>query len=339
MIPAMRKVVRLPSGPSLETLALTEEPMPSPGPGEVLMRVHASSLNFHDYLVVAGHIPHPAGRIPMSDGAGEIAALGDGVTELAVGQRVIGSFFPDWIDGTATRANTAAVTGESIDGFAADHVVFPARSLVPMPAGWSFAEAACLACAGITAWRALVVEAELKAGETILIPGSGGLALFCHQLAESLGIRAIAISSSEAKLARLRKLGADVLINYRATPEWSEAVLEATGGEGVDAVLEIGGASTFEQSVRSVRTQGRVLLIGTTANAVPPMPHRDLIMRSLRMQGMAVGSVAMLRDHCAFVAERDLRPVIDRTFPLDRLGEAFTFQLRGEHFGKIAVTL
>lgn len=339
MIPDTRKVVRLPSGPTLETLAVTEEPMPSPGPGEVLIRVHASSLNFHDYLVAAGYIPQPAGRIPMSDCAGEILAIGEGVADFAVGDRVIGSFFPDWIDGTATRANTAFVTGESIDGFGADHVVFPARSLVPMPAGWSFAEAACLPCAGLTAWRALMVEAELKAGDTILIPGSGGLALFCHQLASALDVRAVAISSSDAKLARLRALGADILINYRDTPEWSDAVLAATGGEGVDAVLEIGGESTFEQSVRSVRTQGRLLLVGTTANAVPPMPHRDLIMRSLRLQGMAVGSVAMLRDYVAFCASHDLRPVIDSDFPLERLGDGFAYQLRGEHFGKITVTL
>ncbi|WP_066555987.1 zinc-dependent alcohol dehydrogenase family protein [Croceicoccus bisphenolivorans] len=339
MIPATRKVVRLRENPTLETLIVTEEAMPLPGPGEVLMQVYASSLNFHDYLVAAGHIPQPAGRIPMSDGAGAIVSVGEGVSGLAIGDKVIGSFFPDWLDGHATRQNCAAVSGESIDGFGASHVVVPASSLVAMPEGWTFEEAATLPCAGLTAWRALVVEAELKAGDSILLPGSGGLAIFCHQLAEALGIRAFAISSGDAKLERLKALGADVLINYRTTPEWSVPVVAATDGEGVDAVLEIGGAATFEQSVAAVRNQGRVIVVGTTANDVPPVPHRDLIMRSLRLQGMAVGSVAHLRDYIDFVASHDLRPVIDASYPLERLGDAFAYQLRGEHFGKIVVTI
>lgn len=313
--------------------------MPSPDPGEVLMRVHASSLNFHDYLVVEGHIPQPPDRIPMSDGAGEIVAIGPDVTGRSISDKVIGAFFPDWIDGQATRANTAAVTGETVDGFGADYVVVPATSLVPMPDGWSFEEAATLPCAGLTAWRVLVVEGQLGKGDSVLIPGSGGLALFCHQLAEAMGVRTFAISSAGEKLERLRKLGADVLINYRECPEWSDPVLAATDGEGVDAVLEIGGESTFEQSIQSVRNQGRIILVGTTANGVPPMPHRDLIMRSLRLQGMAVGSIAQFREYLSFVTRHDLRPVIDSTFPLDRLGEAFAYQLQGSHFGKIVVTL
>lgn len=334
-----RKILRLSGKPTLKNLTLSTEPIPEPGPGEILMRVHASSLNFHDYLVAAGHIPQPAGRVPMSDGAGEIVALGRDVADFAVGDRVIGAFFPDWRDGRASRANNAAISGETIDGFAADYVGVPAASLCRIPDGWSYEEAATLPCAGLTAWRVMTVEAELRAGDSILLPGSGGLSVFCHQLAAAMGVTAVATSSSDIKLKRLSALGARHKINYSTTPDWSRHVVDLTGGEGVDAALEIGGQSTFEQSVASVRNQGRVIVVGTTANQPPDLPLRDVVMRSIRVQGMAVGSVAHFRDYLAFIAKHDLRPVIDSSFPLERLGEAFEYQLSGRHFGKIVVTI
>lgn len=334
-----RRVIRLPANPTLDGLRVSNEAVPQPGPGEVLVRIHASSLNFHDYLVAAGHIPQPEGRIPMSDGAGEVVKLGENFTWPDVGQRVIGAFFPDWLDGPAQLTKTAAISGETIDGFAADHVVVPAASLCPIPPGWSYEEAACLPCAGLTAWRILMIEAELKAGDRVLLPGSGGLAVFCHQIAAAAGITAIATSSSDVKLQRLASLGARYGINYGTTPDWSGRVLELTDGCGVDAVLEIGGQSTFAQSVAAVRDQGRIITVGSTANDAPVLPLRDVVMRSIRVQGMAVGSRAHMQEYLAFVTRHDLRPVIDCSFPLERLGEAFAYQLEARHFGKIVVTL
>lgn len=334
-----RAIVRLAAQPTLDTVAVTTEAVPAPGPGDVLLRVRASSLNYHDYLVVAGFIPQPAGRVPMSDGAGEVAALGDGVTGWSVGDRAMGAFFPNWTSGAPTDANNAAISGETIDGFAATHVVVPAHSLTRMADGWSFAEAATLPCAGLTAWRALCVEGQLMAGATVLLPGSGGLSVFMLQLAKALGIGTIMISSSDEKLARLKAMGADILINYRSDPDWALTVRDRTGGRGVDLALDIGGQSTFAKSVAACRMGGHVIVVGTTSNAVPELPLRDVVMRHIRVGGMAVGSVAQLGDLVQFAQDYALRPVIDRCFPLAELGEAFRYQLTGAHLGKIVITL
>ena len=265
----------------------------------------------------------------MSDGAGEIAALGSGVGGWAVGDRAMGAFFPDWTGGAPTDANTEAISGETIDGFAAEFAVVPAHSLCRMPAGWSFAEAATLPCAGLTAWRALRVEGRLVSGATVLLPGSGGLSVYMLQIAKALGIRVIVISSSDDKLARLAALGADHGINYRTDPEWGAEVRALTGGAGADLVLEIGGQSTIEQSVAACRMAGQIMVVGSTSNAAPVLPLRDVVMHHIRIVGMAVGSVAQLGELADFVEQHDLRPVIDRAFPLEQLGEAFQYQLTG----------
>jgi NADPH:quinone reductase-like Zn-dependent oxidoreductase len=331
------RVIRLSGRPGLDALAVSREPVPEPGPGEVLLRVHATSLNYHDYLVVS-HATE-AGRIPMSDGAGVVAALGEGVGGLAIGDRVMGAFFPHWIDGAPTEANNAALTGESVDGFAAEYAVVPAGSLCPMPAGWTFDEAATLPCAGLTAWRALRIEGRLEAGATVLLPGSGGLSVYMLQLARALDMTAILTSSSDEKLERLAWLGADHGINYRQVPQWSESVRALTGGIGADLVLDIGGQSTLAQSVASCRMGGQIMLVGSTGNAAPELPLRDVVMRHIRIVGMAVGSVAHLRELVAFLDQTGMRPVIDSHFPLEQLGDAFRHQLSGRHFGKIVVRL
>ena len=334
-----RRVIRLAAQPTLDTLAVTEEPIPAPGPGEVLLRIHATSLNYHDYLVVAGLIPQPAGRVPMSDGAGEVVALGGDGSGWVVGERVIGAFFPHWIDGKPNAQNNRAISGESIDGFAAEYVVVPAASLVRMPAEWSYDEAATLPCAGLTAWRALRVEGNLGPGDSALLPGSGGLSVYALQLAKALGLTTIMTSSSNAKLARLGQLGADHLVNYRETLDWGSTVRTLTGETGVDLVLEIGGQSSFAQSVAACRMGGRVMVVGTTSNQVPELPLRDVVMRHIIVGGLAVGSVAHLRDLVAFVEGHRIRPVIDRRFAIEDLGEAFRYQLTGAHLGKIVVIL
>ncbi|MBB5685908.1 zinc-dependent alcohol dehydrogenase family protein [Sphingobium boeckii] len=333
------RVIRLPDQPTLDTMALSHVPIPQPGPDDVLMRVRATSLNFHDYLVVGGFIPVPAGRVPMSDGAGEIVALGAHVTGFAVGDRVMGAFFPDWVDGIPTDLNNARISGETTDGFAAEHVVIPAHSLTPMPKGWSFAEAATLPCAGLTAWRALVVEGDLAAGDTVLLPGSGGLSVYALQIAKALGLTAIVTSSSDEKLKRLAALGADQGINYRTDPAWGKAVRALTKGIGADLVIEIGGQSSFAQSVTACRMGGRIMVVGSTANGAPELPLRDVVMHHIRVNGMAVGSVSQLRNLVSFVETHAIHPIIDRAFAIDQLAEAFRYQLTGAHLGKIAVTL
>jgi NADPH:quinone reductase-like Zn-dependent oxidoreductase len=335
----MGRILRLPARPTLDTLAITQEAIPVPGIGEALVRVRATSLNYHDYLVVAGHIPQPEGRVPMSDGAGEVAALGPNVTGVGIGDYVMGAFFPHWLGGEPTARNNDAISGENIDGFAAEYVVVPANSLVPMPARWSFEEAATLPCAGLTAWRALKVEGDLGADDIVLLPGSGGLSVYALQLAKAMGVTTILTSSSNDKLARLADLGADHLINYREKPEWGAAVQSLTGDRGVDLVLEIGGQSSFAQSVAACRMGGRVMVVGSTSNALPELPLRDVVMRHIKVGGMAVGSVAQLRDLVAFVEQHGIRPIIDRRFSLEELGDAFRYQLTGAHLGKIVVAI
>lgn len=332
------RIVRLAAQPTLENLAVSRAAIPQPGAGEVLLRLRASSLNFHDYLVAAGFIPVAQGRVPMSDGAGEVAMLGEGVTGWSVGARVMGAFFPLWIDGPPDQANNARVAGETWDGFAADYVVVPAASLVAIPDAWSFAEAATLPCAGLTAWRVLVEEGRLEPGQSVLLPGSGGLCLFALQIAHARGLTVWSTSSSAEKLARLKAMGADHLVNYREESAWGEAIRAANGGEGLDLVLEIGGQSSFVQSIRATRMGGKVVVVGTTANGMPEMPLSEVIMRHIRVDGIAVGSVAMLRDLTAFLVQHGLRPVIDRDFPLEQLADAFRYQLTGGHFGKITIS-
>ena len=329
------RIIRLAAKPTLDTLTVSRAPIPQPGPGEVLLRLRASSLNFHDYLVVAGYIPVTPGLIPLSDGAGEVAALGEDVSDWTVGDRVMGAFFPRWIDGPPNRTNNSAISGETADGFAADYVVMPAASLTAIPDGWSFAQAATLPCAGLTAWRFLVAEGQVQAGDSVLLPGSGGLCLFALQIARALGLTIWSTTSTDAKADRLRAMGADHIVNYRADPGWGDTIRAATGGEGVDRVLEIGGQSSFVQSVRACRMGGKVVVVGTTANGAPELPLSDVVMRHIRVDGIAVGSVTQLRDLVAFLTTHDIRPVIDRHFPLKQLADAFRYQLSGAHFGKI----
>lgn len=333
------RAVRLTAVPTLETLQVTQRPMPTPGPGEVVLRIRASSLNFHDYLVVAGQIPTVVGMVPMSDGAGDVIALGPNVADLAPGDRVMGAFFPLWRDGPPTDANNALISGENIDGFAAEHVVVPATSLTPIPAGWSYAEAATLPCAGLTAWRALVVEGQLARGSSVLLPGSGGLSVFAMQIAKAFGITTIMISSSDDKLRRLRDLGADHGVNYHAAPDWGTVARRIAGGVGVDLVLEIGGQSSFAQSVEACRMGGQIIVVGTTANGAPELPLRDVVMRHIHVTGMAVGSVAELGRLAAFMDRHAIRPIIERTFPIEELADAFRYQLSRQHLGKVVVTI
>ena len=327
----MMRAVRLRAPASLDNLTLTDLADPGqPGPGEIRVRLAASSLNFHDYAVVAGMIPAADGRIPMSDGAGVVEAVGEGVTQFAVGDPVVSIFFPDWIDGAPPTSAFTRVP---------DVVVTPDHWFTRVPAGYSAAEAATLTCAGLTAWRALFVDDAIRPGSTVLVQGSGGVSIFALQFAKAAGARVIATSSSDDKLARLKDLGADELINYKALPAWGAKAMELTGGRGVDCVVEIGGAGTLDQSMIATRVGGHVALIGVLAGFAGPVQTALLMAKNLRVQGLTVGSRQQQLDMIAGIEANAIRPVISDHFPLEGLADAFRHQAANKHFGKIVVDI
>ncbi len=333
-------VVRTGSPATLETLLPGTMADPGqPGPGEIRVRLTASSLNFHDYAVVKGMIPAPAGRIPMSDGAGTVEAVGDGVTQFKAGDTVVSIFFPDWIDGAAPASAFTRVPGDGIDGYAREVVVTPQHWFTRAPTGYSAAEAATLTCAGLTAWRALFVDDAVRPGSTVLVQGTGGVSIFALQFAKAAGARVIATSSSDAKLERLKALGADELINYKEVPAWGAKALELTGGKGVDTVVEIGGAGTLDQSMVATRVAGHVALIGVLAGFAGPIQTGLLMGKNLRVQGLTVGSRAQHLDMIAGIEANGIRPVISDHFPLANLADAFRHQEANRHFGKIVVDI
>jgi len=275
----------------------------------------------------------------MSDGAGEVLAVGAGVGEFAVGDLVVSTFFPDWLDGDFSSQGFRSVPGDGVDGFAREVVTMPATAFTPAPKGWSAAEAATITCAGVTAWRALVVNGGLKAGDSVLIQGSGGVSLYALQLAKLMGARVIATSSSDAKLERLRALGAEQLINYRSEPQWGKKVLDLTNGRGVDHVVEIGGAGTLPLSITAARIGGHIALIGVLAGISGAIPTAALMSKQIRLIGLTVGSRRHQRDLIRAVEVSGMRPVMDVSFPLAELGSAFEYEVTGRHFGKIAIAI
>ncbi|CAN0563802.1 unnamed protein product, partial [Laminaria digitata] len=252
--------VKKPGGPG--NLIIEDRADPKPAVGEILVRIHASSLNYHDFVVVMGGIPTDDGRIPMSDGAGEVVAVGEGVTKFKPGDKVVSLFFPNWQAGEIEAAGFASVPGDGADGFGAELVAAPETSFTRMPEGYSYQEAATLPCAALTAWRALMVEAKVKPGDWVLTQGTGGVSIFALQFAKAAGCRVISTSSSDEKLQRVKELGADHVINYKDTPDWGKAAKALTGGRGVDEVVEIGGPGTLAQSITASRPGDHISLIG-----------------------------------------------------------------------------
>ncbi len=332
------RAIRLRSPGGLDNLVAVdmEEPR-APGPGEVRVRLHASSLNYHDYGVASRPGWEADGRIPMSDGAGVVEAVGAGVEEFAPGDGVVSCFFPTWEDGPATLGGFATVPGDGVDGYARQGFTGAARHFTRAPRDFTHAEAATLTTAGLTAWRALVVEGGVKAGDTVLVLGTGGVSVFALQFARMMGARVAATSSSDEKLERARALGAEHTVNYRAHPDWGERIRDWTGGQGVDHVIEVGGPGTLPQSIAAVRVGGRIALIGVLTGRGGEVPTAALMVKQARLQGLIVGS---RREQCDMVRAIDacgFRPVIDRSFPLDGLAEAFRYQESGAHFGKICL--
>ena len=334
------KAVRIGDPATLDNLDVFEaDAPPAPGPGEVQVRLRASSLNFHDYAVVTGRIPAAAGRIPMSDGAGEVIAVGPGVTLFEEGDHVVSTFFPDWIDGIPPTTSFEGVPGDGIDGFAREIANVPELGLTRIPQGFTFAQAATLTCAGVTAWRALFVDDNLKPGDTVLVQGTGGVSIFALQLAKAAGAYVVATSSSDEKLERVRAMGADHTINYKSTPEWGDEVRKLTGGAGVDTIVEVGGPGTLNQSIRAIRVQGHIALIGVLTGQKGEVETARLMGKNARLQGLTVGSRAMQLDLIDAIEADGIEPVISDTFPLDRLADAFRHQESGDHLGKIVVEI
>jgi len=329
--------VKKPGGPG--NLVIEERADPAPGRGEILVRVKASSLNYHDFVVVMGGIPTPDGRIPMSDGAGEVVAVGEGTKKFKVGDKVLSLFFPNWNAGAPQMAGFASVPGDGADGFGAELVAAPETAFTRMPEGYSFEEAATLPCAALTAWRALMVEAKIKPGDWVLTQGTGGVSIFALQSAKAAGARVIATSSSDEKLKRLKELGADHLINYKDTPEWGKKAKELTGGRGVDEVVEIGGPGTLAQSIAASKMGGHISLIGVLTGVSGEVPTAALFSMNITMSGITVGSASMQEDMIAAIEANGIKPVLDQTFPLEKIAEAFGHQASQKHFGKIIVSI
>ena len=328
-------------GFGIENVAAAERPEPRPGPGEVLVGVRAASLNYRDLLIVKG-LYNPRLKLPrvlLSDGAGQVLEVGPGVTRFQPGQRVTGCFFQRWSAGPIDAQTARSALGGEIDGVLAEQVVLREEGLVPTPAHLSDAEAACLPCAALTAWNALV-EGGLRPGQAVLLLGTGGVSTFGLQLAAAAGARAIVTSRSAAKLERARALGAAETIDTSATPEWDKRVLELTGGEGVDHVVEVGGAGTLARSLKAARMGGTVHQIGVLAGGAGEVNLFPLIMKGVTLRGVFVGSRAMFEDMNRFLTARQaLRPLIDRRFPAAAIQNALRALERAEHQGKLVLEL
>lgn len=323
---------------SLDSLQVATIPDPgAPGPGAIRVRVEASSLNYHDLLVATGRLGAPPGRIPLSDAAGIVEAVGDGVTEFAVGDRVVSCFFPDWAAGPPRCSDFRGTPGDGVDGFAAEVVVRPATAFTRAPLDYSAAEAATLTTAGVTAWRALVVDGALKAGDAVAVLGSGGVSVFALQLAVHMGATVYATSSSDAKIERLQALGAQAAINYIDTPDWGSRLQELTGRRGVDHIIEVGGPATLRQSIIASRIGGHIALIGVLTGREGNVPTALLMAKQVRLQGLLVGSRSDQQDLVRALDVSSLRPVIDSIWPFGCLAEAFRHEERGSHFGKIVI--
>lgn len=332
------KAMTLPAPGGLDRLTLADRADPgAPGPQQIRVALHGSSLNYHDLGIATGKMPSADGRIPLADGAGTVEAVGEGVTEFAVGDMVVSCFFPDWQDGTPTIGDFSRTPGDGIDGFAQEHVVLPATAFTHAPKGYDAVEAATITTAGLTAWRALVVEAQIKAGDTLLLLGTGGVSIWALQIAKAMGARVAISSSSDEKLERAKALDADFTLNYRNDDHWGRTVRDWTGGRGVDHVVEVGGPGTLAQSIEAVRVGGHISLIGVLTGVSGEVPTAALMGKQARLQGLIVGSRREQQEFVRALETTGIRPVIDRRFPLDQLADAFQYEMDGSHFGKIGI--
>ena len=326
----------------IDNLRLVERETPSPGHGQVLVKVHACSLNYRDLLMVEGHY-NPRQRlplVPLSDGAGEVVEIGTGVSSVGVGDRVCGIFAQGWISGDPTQERIRSTTlGGPLDGMLAQYVVLDQHGVIKLPRFLSYSEAATLPCAAVTAWAALTKYRQLIAGQTVLLQGTGGVSIFALQFAKLLGAEVIITSSSDAKLERAQQLGADHLINYRDNPDWHKTARQLTAKVGVDHIVEVGGAGTFEKSLAAAKMGGFVATIGVLDGVSAPLSVIPILMSGLSVQGILVGSWDDFAAMNRAIDHHQLHPVVDQTFSMAEVPEAFALMKAGGHFGKIVVAL
>ncbi len=326
-------------GAGIESVAEVERPDPKPGHRQVLVKVKACSLNFRDLGIVRGSYRMPVREnvIPLSDGAGEVVEVGPGVTRVKAGDRVAGNFFQRWPGGESSADVHSSALGGSIDGMLADYALLEEDGAVKIPRHLSLEEGATLPCAGVTAWHAMMEHAKLKAGDTILLQGTGGVSIFGLQFAHAMGIRAIITSSSDEKLAHAKKLGAAFGINYKTTPEWDKAAMEFTGGAGVDHVVEVGGAATLARSFGAIRVGGKVSMIGGLSGGATELNPGLIFSRRANVQGISVGSTQMFLAMNRAIEVNAIKPVIDKVFAFADAQAAYKHMASGAHFGKIVI--
>ncbi len=335
------KTYRIDRFGAIDGLSLADAPEPKPGRGQILVRVRACSLNYRDLMVVRGQYGGgiAEGLVPLSDGAGEVVAIGEAVSRFAVGDRVAAGFFDRWQGGALTAALERSARGGAIDGMLAELVAVSEAGAVRVPDHLSFDEAATLPCAALTAWHALVRFGRVVPGEIVLTQGTGGVSMFAIQFARLLGARVFATSSSDEKLARVRALGAEAAINYRQHPEWQDQVRSLSDGAGADLVIEVGGPGTFTRSMRAAAPGGRIAVIGLLSGPGETIDPLMILRRRLRLEGVLVGSTEMFEEMNRAIARTGLRPVIDRVFPFADARAAYEHLAGGSHVGKVVISV
>ncbi len=327
------------TGGGYNNVSLGHREATAPRAGEIKVRLHANSLNYHDFSVVSGMWGPTEPRIPMADGAGVVLEVGEGVTEFSVGDHVVSTFFPTWLAGEPLVEGFATTPGDGVDGYAREVVTTIANAFTLAPKGWSHIEASTLTTAALTAWRALFSDDALKPGDTVLIQGTGGVSIFALQFAKMAGATVIATSSNDEKLERLKSFGADHLINYKKTPQWGNVVREITNHQGVDHVIEVGGPATLEQSMTAARIGGHISVIGILTGLGGEISIVSALIKQLRLQGVLVGNRTQQQEMIKAINANNMRPVIDKVFALENIVEAFRYQETNQHFGKICLEM
>lgn len=333
------KAIEIQGAAAFDNLRVVERPMPQPQRQEILIRVLATALNHRDVEIARGtyHTSFPLPLVPVSDGVGEVVAIGADVTRFKVGDRVCSTFWQRWVGGAFDMAEPSYQLGGPLDGLLTEYAALDEQAAVLAPMNLSDVEAATLPCAGVTAWHALVTEGSIKAGETVLVLGTGGVSLFALQFAVASGGRVVVTSSSDAKLERAKALGAFAGVNYRTRPDWSDAVLELTDGRGVDHIIEVGGPLSFAQSLKAARRGAQINVIGYLGGTEGTINPLDIFHRQVRVRGIPVGSRASFEAMNRAIEMNDLKPVIDRVFPLMEAADALRYLERGGHFGKVVL--
>jgi NADPH:quinone reductase-like Zn-dependent oxidoreductase len=334
------KVWELGEQKGIVSLRMVERADPKPGPGQALIAVKASALNRRDIAITEGKYlgTRPPTRIPLSDGAGDVIAIGDGVTNIKVGERVTATHFSPWIEGDFDPSFFGADVGSTIDGWLGEKVIVPAACLLPIPASLSYEQAACLSVAAVTAWSVIQPFAKIKSGDTVLALGTGGVSIFALQISKMSGARFAITSSQDDKLERCKKLGADITVNYKTTPDWEKAILAATGNRGVDIVVETGGLATLSQSLAACAPNGRVGLVGGLGGRAETAPNTGpLLLKNLTLKGVTSGSRRMFADLLRAMDTTGTKPVIDKTFKFTDANKAYQYMMDSEFIGKIVI--